>query len=80
MHILIEGWRAIAANRHARANELGPCRAGEVLAAEAGTLRQCADQLEQVWHEDWHNASWSPELCAICLREMEEERRHGNPS
>jgi hypothetical protein len=39
-------WRRHAERLHARANELGDCRAGLALAVEAGTWRQAADDLE----------------------------------
>lgn len=38
-------WDRASARRLASANRLGNCRAGEVAAAEAGILRDCAAQL-----------------------------------
>lgn len=43
---LAGGWQYSAGLRHARANQLGNCPAGQVKAAEAGILRQCAQELE----------------------------------
>lgn len=59
MHILIEQWRALAA-------EADPIY--------ASALRVCADDLEQAWHDDYHDAAWSPELCKICVKEMAENQ------
>jgi hypothetical protein len=44
---LAAAWEAQADSLHRRANELGPCGAGEVHAAEAGVWRQAAAALRE---------------------------------
>ena len=38
-------WSELAGQTLSRANRLGPCKAGEIAAAEAGVLRKCAREL-----------------------------------
>jgi hypothetical protein len=62
MHILIGQWRDKAREFRGK-NDYA-------YAARAAMLEKCAAELERAWHDDWHNAAWSPELCALCRDEM----------
>lgn len=39
----------------------------------SNTLVKCAMELERAWHDEYHDAAWSPELCELCRREMGSE-------
>lgn len=45
---LIATWDRMSGQRLTEANRLGPCKAGEVRATEAGILKDCADDLRKV--------------------------------
>jgi mRNA-degrading endonuclease YafQ of YafQ-DinJ toxin-antitoxin module len=36
----------------------------------ADTLEECADELEQAWHDHAHDGEWRQD-CRICKQEME---------
>jgi hypothetical protein len=70
MRELVAKWRNTAHQRHDRALELGPCSAGLAQATEAGVLWDCANELEQAWHNHAHDGAWeSPGECRVCDQE-----------
>jgi hypothetical protein len=63
-------WRRQARAAGKRANELGNCRAGLELATEASVRDQCADELEQDYHDDHHDGEFE-QGCRFCDAERE---------
>lgn len=50
---LASEWSETAGSRLARANRLGFCKAGEVMAAEAGIFRECVRDLNGIFERDF---------------------------
>lgn len=42
------------------------------LRSEADLLEECADELEQAWHDHAHDGEWDRD-CRICRKEMAEQ-------
>jgi methionine synthase II (cobalamin-independent) len=71
MRELIAQWRRAASEP----NPVGP--AGRVARHRKDVLRQCADELEQAWHKDRHDAGFhiiQVDDCPLCETEQLDEQ------
>lgn len=69
---LPESWREQAAQLDKRAVTLPATPTRLEMIREAATLRSCAGDLEQAWHDHAHDGEWE-RGCTLCMAERAEQ-------